>query len=86
LGSFHTVEVRHADVENDDIRLEFFGFRDGLSARRSFPANLPALMRLEQRSHPAPEEVMIVGNQNTQGFHTILLEGGYNFKSERQQK
>jgi len=40
------IQLRHADVENNNIRFEFFRLSDGINAIYGFTANRPVGTRL----------------------------------------
>ena len=42
---FHTVEERHADIEDGDIGFEFDGFFNGIATIHRFAADLPPRAR-----------------------------------------
>jgi len=49
---FEAVQLRHADVENDDVGPEFLRLRDGFASGRCVGAEVPALVPFEQRVDP----------------------------------
>ncbi len=57
-----SIQLRHADVDDRNVRLELSGFFHGLRASKGFSANLPSSLRFHQRSKPSSDNSMIIGN------------------------
>jgi hypothetical protein len=61
-SGFETVQLGHADVHDNDVRLQLFNERNGFTAGFRLGANFPASVRGEELFETAPYNVVIVGN------------------------
>ena len=59
--SVQAVEGWHANVEDDNIRLQLLGHFDRLAAIGGFPAHFPALMFLEKRTQAPANNFVVIG-------------------------
>src|SRR5882672_3602028 len=69
---FYAVQLRHVDIQDDNVRLELLCLRNRLPAVTSLRANFPAFARAEQLSNSEPHQVVIVRYQNPKGHLKIL--------------
>src|SRR3954470_5147447 len=60
------VHVRHAQVENDDVRTQLTHQLHRFAAIATFGHDLPSGMALEQRAHAAPDYAVIVDDHETE--------------------
>jgi hypothetical protein len=67
------VEIRHLQVHQDHIRLEGRRPPDGFFAGRSLPDHLHFGHQLKQPAQPVTEEGVIVGDQNADCIHQVIL-------------
>jgi len=58
------IQDRHINVENDEIRVEFGGFIDGVLAIDRFAADFPRELFFEHGPKAATQHFVIVGNQD----------------------
>jgi hypothetical protein len=61
-SSFQPVEIRHADVHDDDVGLKLIGLREAIVAVDGFPTNLKVRASREKRANAATHNFMIVHN------------------------
>src|SRR5262249_46659348 len=61
-----SIQLRHGEVEDRDIRNKLLRHCNGCPASRSLATNLPAGMVLEQNTQASTNDVMIVRNENAQ--------------------
>src|SRR6266567_960468 len=66
---FQSVQTRHANVENDDIRVQLPGLLDCLASVGSFTAYLPPSVRFEDGTQPPADDLMVISNQDAQRCH-----------------
>jgi hypothetical protein len=59
-GGLKTVQLRHTDVHDHDVRLKLLGHRDGLSTSLGLCTNIPAGMGSEELLQSPPDDVVIV--------------------------
>src|SRR5260370_21073091 len=64
-----TVEERHADVEDGDVRLVLCGFIDGVAAVGGFGADLPTGARLKKSPETGANYRVIIGDQDGERGH-----------------
>ena len=72
----HAVQVRHADIQDRDVRLQLLGLRNSFAAGMRFSADFPSRVRLQHAFDPTPHKIVIVCNQNPKHFHFILPHDG----------
>ena len=60
------VELGHADVHQDDVRLEPPGLGDRLDAVRRLADDLDVLLRLEDHAEARPDERLVVDDQDAE--------------------
>jgi hypothetical protein len=60
-----TVQERHSNVEDDDIGLQLQSLFHGLAAVAGFTANFPALVFFQESAQSAPNNFVIVGQQDS---------------------
>src|SRR5205823_13971547 len=63
-GSFQPIEVGHADVHDDQVRMKLVGLFHGILSIHCFAANLAVLSCREQRANTPADYLMIVRDQN----------------------
>src|SRR5215467_11178853 len=63
------IQVRHSDVEDDDIRLQLLRLLDCLAPFASFSANLPLRLCLQQGNQPLAHDLVIISHQNPEDSH-----------------
>jgi hypothetical protein len=64
-GSLQSVQVRHANVEQNEIRFLSAGEFDGLTSVFCFSTNFPTRMTLKQCADATPCHLMIICNQDS---------------------
>jgi hypothetical protein len=64
MRGLETVQSRHADVQQEDIRFQLPGFLYRFAAISRFPANGKPGFRCKQLPQPQAHEFMIVGYEN----------------------
>src|SRR6266849_7547455 len=73
---FEAVEVRHADVHDDDVRLELLDEGDRLAAGFGFGADFPALLGGQQAFEAAADDVVIINDEDFECVHKRPDRGG----------
>jgi hypothetical protein len=63
------VHLRHVDIDQDDIRHEQIGLLDGHLTVRCLADDEDVRLGLETPAHAAPEEWMIVDDQDLDTIH-----------------
>src|SRR5215470_4077116 len=74
---FHTVELRHAEVENCEIRLEFHGQGDSFAAVLGLSADLPIRSCCQQSDQAAADHFVIVSQQDPNHAATSGRRGSW---------
>src|SRR5579859_4032066 len=69
-----TVQVGHADIDNNDVRIQLKGFLDCFATIAGFAAHFPALVLLKQRAQTSAHDFMIVGQQNSESHNHCPLK------------
>ncbi len=69
VSAFHAIETRHVQVEDDDIWPEFLGLFERFAIVSGFATHLPSRMVQEESAHAAPDNFMIIGNEDTKSTH-----------------
>ncbi len=64
-GSFQTAEPRHADVHNDDVRLQLASFFHRILPVDGLSTNLVIRLVLKQGSHTPSQDLVVVDYQET---------------------
>src|SRR5580704_11807973 len=67
------IQVRHSNVERNQIRIALIDLLHGLLSISRFGANFPPSMRLDDRANSLAHDLMIIGNQNTEVWHRLPL-------------
>ena len=70
---FQTIQVRHADVHDDQVRTKLMGLFHGILPVHGFPANLAILARRQQRANAPADYLVIVCDQNPHSALPLLL-------------
>src|SRR5436309_12345335 len=68
-GRVHTIEFRHADVQNQQVRFELPALLHGLATIRSLTANLQPFMRSQQGTQSKAKHRMIISQQYAKNTH-----------------
>ena len=66
----NAVQLRHADVENDNVRPQLAGLGNRFASSVSFGTDLPAGLRFENGSQPAAQQRVVVGQKYPEAFHS----------------
>jgi hypothetical protein len=64
--SFEPIHAWHTDVEKNDVGVELAGFLQGIDTVRRFCANLAIRLARHNSRYPAPNQLVIIRNQNSQ--------------------
>src|SRR3981189_2934946 len=72
---FQAIQFRHADVHHDNVRLVLFGERNRFAAISRLSAHFPPGLGSKQLLQAAPNDVMIVRDQDTQTHESSFLSG-----------
>src|ERR1700730_4444183 len=67
-GCLETIQVRHADVQHYDFRLELFSESNRFAPSFGLAANLPPWPRSEKLFQPPTDNVVIVCDENSHGI------------------
>jgi len=59
-----TIAVRHCQIENNDVRVQFSGFADGFVAVAGIRADMPFRMRFQQAAEEPSDRDIVISNQN----------------------
>ena len=73
-GGFDPVQLRHVDVQDDDVRLQFFRLGHRFLTGTRIPANFPPFANGQQLPDPEPHHVMVVRYQNPNRHLDISYE------------
>jgi hypothetical protein len=65
-GDIQASDARHADIEENDVRLQFLRSFKRFRAVRGFAADFPRRLGGQDPDNAAPNDLAIVSNQNTQ--------------------
>jgi hypothetical protein len=76
LGRFQPIELRHVEIEDGDVGLEFLAFLDGFISISRLGAYVPARSRFKQSLHTSSHQIVIVGNQYLQRRHINTFPNG----------
>ncbi len=57
-----TIQVRHGDVHDDDVRLVLLGFGDGFPAGGGFRADFPFRTGRQHRPDASANNLVVVGD------------------------
>ena len=68
---FQSVEVRHGDVHQHDIRLEFLCHPDRIATCLRLTADRDVAFRFKQETQTFPYDLMILGQKHLYEFHTF---------------
>jgi hypothetical protein len=60
-----TVQQGHANIEDENIGLEFGGFFDGFAAVGCFRADFPPFVRFEQRAEAGADDGVVIRDKKT---------------------
>ena len=63
------VEERHADIQDDDMRLEFGGFFDGIATVGGLSADFPAVVRFEKGAETGANDGVVIGDEDAKCGH-----------------
>jgi len=72
-GSFNSIQLRHADVENHDIGVMPGNKLDGLPSILSFGRHFEIGLALEQEPQTGSNDVVIVGEDDADLSHELIL-------------
>ena len=73
--SIQAIEIRHADVENDDIWLQPLYLLHGGTPIRSFAAHSPSIVHPQQFGDSPPYNLVVVRDEDSQLAHRISPRG-----------
>jgi hypothetical protein len=77
-----SVHSRHGNVHQNEGRPQGFGFFDPLEPVYRLAADFPLRVGREQRAKPAPDNLVVVDNENA-GSHQISPNGALNEITDR---
>jgi len=63
-GRVEAIQVRHADVHDDDIRFQLFGFFDSVPAVNRFATNFPSASALQQNTNALTDIFMVIRDED----------------------
>ncbi len=64
-GHFNAIELRKPDVQQDQVRLQFFSLADCFQSIRSFPDDLEFRIFPEERGNEVPPGLKVIDNKNS---------------------
>src|SRR5205814_1541645 len=67
-GRVDTIELRHADVQNQQVRFELPAFLHGLATIRGLTANFPPFMRSQQVKQTKAQAYFCLDTRKRSGF------------------
>jgi hypothetical protein len=73
-----SVQARHPDVHQDNIRLECQGFGDAITAIDGLATNLDILFLRQYRTNATPNEFLVINDQNSHKPANSSTESGRN--------
>src|SRR4028118_1146990 len=62
------VHLRHPEVHQDDVGVQFAGHRDGLFTVTCLPDHLETWLAVDHAAQAGPHHRMVVGDQDTYAF------------------
>ena len=60
-GRLQSIQVGHADINDDDVRIQLRALFHSLTPGAGFPADLPARVLFDEHFQAFPNYIMIVG-------------------------
>src|SRR6185369_11854706 len=75
------VQVRHANIQDDEIRFQLPAYGYGLAPICGLSADLPSCVRSDQRTHTHPENRMVISQQYAKRHRNLL--GRENLRLQR---
>jgi len=61
-GCLKTIAMRHCQIENNDVRVQFGGFADGFVAIAGIRTDIPFRMRFQQAAEKSSDRDIVISN------------------------
>src|SRR5579864_1469004 len=88
-GCIYPIQIRHSDVEQDQVRPQCFSKFDRLTPIACLATQFPSWMTFEHGANPSPHDFVVIRNQNSKSAHlpapveaTSRTAGSYDAESE----
>ena len=74
--SLQAIQLRHADVEDDDVGPKVDGLGHGFTPRARFAAHNPPSVPFQHGAHTLPHHVVVIGDEDPERLHGVSLSNG----------
>ena len=73
-SGIQAVQVRHSDIQQENVRLEFGGKFDGFTTVLGFAANLPSGMVFQHRANSFSGYLVVIRDQDSKHAHASYFQ------------